>query len=75
MKGKKIRDTKFTKIARNVLAGSYKQLKTEVITCKLHACACWLMYYVHIYVCVHVHVYVYVYVCVCVYVYVVFLIS
>lgn len=32
MKGKKIRDTKFTKIARNVLAGSYKQLKTEVIT-------------------------------------------
>ena len=69
MKGKKIRDTKFTKIARNVLAGSYKQLKTEVITCKLHACACWLVYYVHIYV------YVYVYVYVCVYVYVVFLIS
>ena len=34
MKGKKLRETKFTKIARNVLAGSFKQLKTEVITCK-----------------------------------------
>ena len=34
MKGKKLRDTKFTGIAKNVLAGSYKQLKTEVITCK-----------------------------------------
>ena len=34
MKGKKIRETKFTKIAKNVLGGSYKQLKTEVITCK-----------------------------------------
>ena len=36
MKGKKLRETKFTKIARNVLAGSFKQLKTEVITCKYH---------------------------------------
>ena len=36
MKGKKLRETKFTKIARNVLAGSFKQLKTEVITCKYY---------------------------------------